>query len=55
MLKALAEQRRQLQEHEGGNRKLEKKIEKERRWVERLDAANVDKEAIRRGWEVTDA
>jgi len=52
LLKALDEQRRQLKEHEGSNHKLEKKIEKEKRWAEKLDAARADKEARRKGWEV---
>jgi len=54
LFKALDEQKRQLMEHEGGNYKLEKRIDKERRWAEKLDAGRADKEARRRGWEVVE-
>lgn len=54
-LKALDEQLRQLKEHEGSARKLEKKIEKERRWVEKLDPRKVDKEAVSTGYELKTA
>lgn len=53
VVKALEEQRRQLKEHEGSNRKVEKRIEKELKWVQRLDPAQADKEARRSGFDLT--
>ena len=35
-VKALEEQKRQLQEHEGGNRKIEKRLDKEMKWVSKV-------------------
>lgn len=51
-MKALEEQRRQLKEHEGSNRKVERKIEKELKWVQKVDPARADKEARRAGFDV---
>ncbi len=54
-IKALEEQRRQLKEHEGSNRKVEKRIEKELKWVSKLSASSADKEAKRAGFETEEA
>lgn len=52
LIKALEEQRRQLKEHEGSNKKVERKIEKELKWTLKLDPKAADKEARRAGFEV---
>lgn len=52
LIKALEEQRRQLKEHEGSNKKVERKIEKELKWTLKLDPKAADKEARRQGFEV---
>lgn len=54
-MKALEEQRLHLKEHEGSNHKLEKRLEKEKKWVEKLDAARADKEARKKGFEVLES
>lgn len=50
LVKALEEQKRQLLEHEGSNRKMEKRIDKEIKWARGVNPKTADSEARREGF-----